>query len=224
MNYDLVIPVGKKSGWVNYGELKYTLRSAEKFIPINKVYLVGVLPSWANNVVHIPQRDPYKNCKDANIINKVLHATFYTNTFVRMSDDQILLKKFDPTPYHLGEYTVTKTKNGWYKRLNNTCSLFKPPFYNYDAHIPVLVDGNSFRQAVLNVPYGEGRGYCVNSLYFNNYKIDRIKIPKNFVHTPKNVNLIPNETHVLNLKDRYLTPELKRYLEKKFPNPSKYEK
>lgn len=217
---DLVIPVSKNSGWKGHIELLFTLRSVEKYLNPKKVYIVGHRPNWIQNIVHISQPDPYPGNKDANMINKILHATYYTNHFVRMSDDQILLAPFDSNLYHNGEYLPSATTDGWYKRLNNTAKLFSKPFYNFDLHIPTIYQGDLFRKVMFSVPYGIKPGYCINSLYFNSIDIQSSKIPRDFVGAPDFQN---HRRRVINLKDKYLNNRLKLKLMELFPNPSKYE-
>lgn len=223
---EAVIPLGSKCGWKDYGELKYSLRGLEKYAAVTKVMLLGTIkPTWVKNVKFVKLPDPYKTCKDANIINKVIYASSVWDDFIRSSDDQILIAPFDPRPYYISEVLENYSPDTkWAKRMANTATFFRPkPFYNFDAHVPVRVDSNKFIRAAFSVPYAEGLGCCINSMYFNSLGITLEKIPKNFVVIPDSLNKIKPETHVLNLKDRCLTPELKKWLNNHFPTKSKFE-
>jgi hypothetical protein len=79
----------------HWHELRYSLRSLSNLTDKGKVYIVGDLPQWACNVVHIPCDDPYKDNKDANLIRKLLKAcdSDISDDFMQMSDDMLIMNK-----------------------------------------------------------------------------------------------------------------------------------
>lgn len=224
-----VIPLGPKCGWENHGEFKYSLRALEKYAGVEQIMVLGYKPDWLDiskpEVHYINTPDCYKRNKDANLINKVLYAsTIWKDDFIRLSDDQILLHPFVKQPFYVHEWKGQKTGK-WYDRLQNTSRFFNSPFYNYDAHIPAIVNGERFIEAAMRVPYGEGIGVCINSMYFNYIDIERVQIPEKFAVTPvAQYSIDPVATHVLNLKDRCLSDGFKKWIKELLPTPSKFEK
>lgn len=166
---DVVYPLSKSSQWSNHNELRYSLRSVEKFVPVRNVYLIGFKPEWATNVIHIPFSD-FHVVKDANIISKVLRACYedLTAEFIRLSDDQYFL-----TPYKKAYYYKPDLQDGekqWLKRCFNTKDVLltqKKPIYNYDCHVPQLIDKKKYVDIMLQATWGQGVGLLVNSYYFN---------------------------------------------------------
>lgn len=49
---DLVYPLGESS-W-SHNELRYSLRSVQKYARVRRVFIAGVCPTWARGVIHIP--------------------------------------------------------------------------------------------------------------------------------------------------------------------------
>ena len=221
-----VIPLGAKSGWPDYGELRYTLRALDKYSDVDVLMILGYKPTWIKNILHEPVPDCYKRNKDANLINKVLYAsTMLTGDFIRLSDDQIILKEFDPQHYYNRKHVLGSLNGKWYKRLDNTMKLIgNKDFYNYDTHMPVVINNRKFIKVAVSVPYGEGIGCCINSMYFNFLEEKGKKIPKGYDVTPASVSAIKEDTYCLNIKDRCLTKEFKQWLDVEFPFKSKFEK
>jgi hypothetical protein len=222
----VVLPLGPASGLVEHGELRFALRALEKHLGITSLTVVGVLPKWLNPDTHIRQTDPYKENKDANIISKILRGSLHLDDdFLFLSDDQVLLKPFDPTPYHGGQFekwTGTGDKPKWWLRMENTRRIFTgKPFYNYDLHTPVVMHAKAFREIFFNRDYGHSPGYCVNSMYFNSILIPRIISPVNYALTPESNDF--DGAYCLNLKDHCLKPEFVEKLQRIYDTPCRYE-
>ena len=181
MKVDLVYKIGKRDNDTNT-ELRHSIRSAvENFTDLGKIYIVGHKPEWAINVIHIPMGDPYKNNKDANLINKLLRACQeedLSQEFLNMSDDYFFLEKigkdyFD-VPIYDNEIIEKPNPEGrytkWDRRLLSTKQILKERGYEqniYDLHMPVLIDKTKYKQVMLEYDYGFDNGYCGNTLYFN---------------------------------------------------------
>ncbi|HPI19507.1 MAG TPA: hypothetical protein PKY56_03980 [Candidatus Kapabacteria bacterium] len=182
---DVVYPLGNGSLW-NDNELRYSLRSLEKnLLDLRNVYIIGRLPNFITNVINIPVSDSLRQNKDGNIIHKVITAcnrTEISPIFVRLSDDQLFLKPIrssDIDFWYLRQMTDDDFKdlkklNNWGKRLFNTYKILKQQgltTFNYDCHIPSLIDKYSFVDIMQKYPYNlEREGFTINSLYFNNLK------------------------------------------------------
>jgi len=240
---DVVIPLGNRSEW-NDNEIRYCLRSLEKyFVDLGNVYIVGFLPSFIQRVIHIPAEDVFKVNKDANLIRKVLLACRneqLSQEFIRMSDDQLLLKSCDKEdfyPKYSGDLRDLNWKflNRWRNRLKRTFEILllqNKSSYHYDSHIPALYNKELFEKVMLNYEWGvEKAGFTINSLYFNNIDIERKRMTGNFKANFERlftdvdeINQELNGKTVAGYNDKGLTPELKVIIEKLFPEKSSFEK
>jgi hypothetical protein len=253
---DLVIPVGTGSKWRadghKDGELMIALRSMEKnYKPLGKVWIIAPqmyieneLKKWLTNVKFLVCSDPYKQNKDGNIIRKVVLACDHaelSNTFVRMSDDQVLLAPVaDLPPLYLLDLNKQEI-NWWYQRSNNwklrlyktyrVLRAHKKPMYHYDSHIPMEVDKKKFAEIVRQWPYNRGTGLTINTLYYNLIDIERIPLngQRGVVYDKVEdekfiMNALKGKIY-LNYNDKAVKSEaFKKILLDKFPEKSKYEK
>ena len=97
---DLVYILGTGSKWFD-NELRLSLRSAEKNLSFNKVYIIGEKPSWIKNVEHIKKRDCMSN-KLQNAVEKYIVACKderISKDFILMNDDFFTIKKVSDIPY-----------------------------------------------------------------------------------------------------------------------------
>jgi hypothetical protein len=176
---DIVIPLGRNK-IRNHWELRYLLRSLSKnFLELEKVWVIGDLPDWATNIIHIPFEDSLPNNKDGNIINKIISICSkpdLSEHFLRCSDDQLLLKPLISSQYgnyyDLSPFPVPPV-NKWYKRLVVTKMYCQKnnhmKSHNFDCHIPTIVHKNHFLNFMTDKPYEKGLGMTINTLYFNQY-------------------------------------------------------
>jgi hypothetical protein len=240
---DVVIPLGIKAGW-NDNEIRYCLRSLEKnFLDLREVYIVGYLPNFIQNVIHIPAEDTFKANKDANLIQKVLLACKreqLTQNFVRMSDDQLLLQPCvasDFSPMYIRDLSEINWAfmNRWRTRLKRTFEVLilqGKPIYHYDSHLPALYNKKDFEWVMNQYEWGvERAGFTINTLYFNNVAEKRKKVPEGFkanFEQPFN-NIEDIKLELLNKKvagynDKGLTEDLKSVISSLFPEKSHFEK
>lgn len=104
-----------------YEELKYSIRSVEKFHSKANIIVVGGKPSWYNGIHH--------NCKDisscrfVNVWNCLEKVCEIYDAFVHLDDDHLLLKEYDPKFYYYEKDLLIKATghinylfpNGWAK-------------------------------------------------------------------------------------------------------------
>ena len=189
---DVVYKLGVGSKW-NDRELRYSLRSLSYFKDLGKVYLIGHKPNWVQNIIHIPLEDVFKANKDANLINKLILASqdpYISQQFLNFSDDQVLLKECSAedftTPYYdnsLIQFLPNQQLNRWKTRLKNTIRALQEKGFSsncYESHIPILIDKNSYTQAVFQYNYPEGQGMCGNTLYINTVGKRGEPLPKDY--------------------------------------------
>jgi len=166
-------------------ELRYSLRSLELYLSgVKDVYVVGFLPKWCQNVIHISKNDIYKHNKDANIIRKVYHSCQnddISDPFLFINDDHFLTQSFKAIdfPYYYNKELHTTSRDPKYRhRVNKTKELLKQknlPIWHYDIHTPILIHKKEFLEAFDSINYVNN--YIVmKSWYMNHwFTIDNAK-------------------------------------------------
>lgn len=96
---DLLYVIGTGSKH-NNAELKYSLRSIEKYCTgYDRIFIVGYKPDFLNdNVIFVPCEDKYNEYKHKNILNCIQTAvdtTDISEDFVLQSDDHYYCKPYD---------------------------------------------------------------------------------------------------------------------------------
>jgi len=244
---DVVYPLasgnhGRKklgSRWEN-NELRYSLRSLQQYFPkIGRVFIVTEkLPDWLTNVVHLYAQDTHTHNKDGNLIDKVLLAcrAGVSETFIRLSDDQCLLKEWDGCgAWHMGDqfsFEQEIKRNKWWKRFARTYQYLEEhgrPTFFYDCHCPIPVVRDEFIRAVEGVDYATPPGMCINTLYCNSVDIPREKMNGQKIAVyrqmgPKKLARSTKGKLFLGYSDACCNKALKQFLQDRFPNPSRFER
>lgn len=237
---DVVIPLGRGSRW-NDRELRFCLRALEaNFRDLGQVWLIGECPPWCVNVCHIRMPDLFASNKDANLISKILVACYqsdFSETFLRVSDDEILLKPMSAgqlQPFHQGPIRSPKG-NRWHQRLKRTGKWLRDTRrtdWNYDSHIPAPMYRDTFRRIFARAPYKQDPGLTIDSTYFNCCGLDehrslprgmRVRLTRRVDDPVIYLRTLQNRTFA-NLTDRAVCPALEAALTEMFPNPSTYER
>jgi hypothetical protein len=239
---DVVYPIsggwhGKKrlgSKW-NDNELRYSLRSLEQNLQgMGRVFIVGHKPEWLTGVIHLPAEDVHRRNKDANLIDKVLLAcrSGVSETFLRLSDDQCLLQPWDGLDvWHMGEASGRRGGK-WWRRCQRTCDYLKSmgrPTYFYDCHVPAPVDRDSFAKVMDSTDYQPPPGMCINTLYFNSIDIPREQMAgqKAAFHRATKLRRIRRTVRdklFLGYGEAGTNEAMKRFLQQRFPEPSRFER
>lgn len=232
--YNIIIPY---DGVGN--SLKVALRSIERYVPVNRLFIVtDRVPAWLQNVEIVRVPDKHKSNKDANLFDKVIAAIKQGNLsgdFIFWSDDQVALVPYVPAVItnHRDAHEFKSSKK-WERRMKRTVEFIeertgKPMDFNYDSHCPQLMDAQTFLK-LQEIDYQSGLGYCICTLYYGINEYDGpvekqldIKVTKEkseeFDHNTLNGKrfLGFNETG-------YNASGLRQHLEYMFGTPSKYEK
>jgi len=240
---DVVYPLSNNSKFRDDFELRYSLRSLMLQNWVGKIFLIGHCPEWAKDVVHIPCGDPYVNCKDANIINKILLACSIkelSENFLINSDDQYLLKaigidELEPmieNPCRLDEFKRKAGHNSWQGRVVDTvqwCSKNGYPDWIFQSHTPYLATKTDYPEAMSKVAWGKGNGFTTH-IYLNIAYTQAPKEPKGRTVRIKG-RILHDELYRLiehatffNHNDSGLIPVVKTFLEEYFPVKSRWEK
>lgn len=238
MNVAYILAPGKSKRGDDF-ELKHSLRSLAEQDWVEDVFLVGYRPAWATDVIHVPCDDPYP-AKDANIISKILKAAeAIGGPFVVNSDDQYLLQPV--TVDELGPWLENPCKldrarrqtgpSLWSRRLVDTvgwCKANGYPQWVFQSHVPYVV-GEDYAEVMGRVPWAEGNG-LVTHVYFNlSLSVEPEPEPIGMVGRVgramaknKVLNLIERASF-LNHNDPGLCDPLVKWLEHRFPTPSRWE-
>ena len=223
-------------------ELILSLRSACAHCSnMGNVWIVSKnLPDSMSEVNHIRCCDTYNNCKDANIINKVLAACVspdVSSRFIFMSDDQIFnhdidLRALVPTynPRGIQEFQERAHKNKWTNRMINTLNIVKSlggsDDINWDSHVPQPMDKDRFRDIMLSIPYTTLPGVCINTAYFG-IKLESPMICQSDIKDTfesECAHPIQATKPIIGFNDKGYNTGLKEYLFELFPDKCKYEK
>jgi hypothetical protein len=177
---DVVWMLGNGSQF-NDWELRMSMRSFEKhFRDCGQFWIIGSVPEWVNRetVRCLDWPDPYKSCKDANLVNKAVAlgaVPELTEDFILSSDDQFVLRDcgFEEfRPYYvddLAKRNWPEKPAGWQKRLHHTMAYLKTrdfPTFDFDGHVPYPMRKSRVAE-LLHHPYAHGDGLTIFTLYFN---------------------------------------------------------
>lgn len=202
---DIMIPLSKESKTHNL-QLRIALRSIAKYAKnLGKIYIYSALPlPWVKEAEVIVMGDPCVNCKDVNLIDKVLkHASNKeaNERFMFWSDDQVLMKELDldAAPVVMNNrgwdfFCDPKNKgNKWYQRMANTLKHVKKETgmqlaWNYDSHVPQPYRKQDALDIFKSVPYKELPGFCINTIYYGMlrqpYEKSQQEVKHNFEKDP----------------------------------------
>lgn len=156
----------------DYSELRYSLRSIERFYRGNEVVIIGSkLPDWIDNVTWIRVED-IPNRKQLTIKYKILAALEYTDEIYFMNDDVFLLEPPTFKYYYHGDLASVGESGA--RPLLKQLQSFGKPTKNFDGHYP-LVYRNDFKKVMDNFAHD----VIVKSAYCNYLEIEGEKIADN---------------------------------------------
>jgi hypothetical protein len=198
MNTSIVIPLASNGFGSRYNniELKYCLRSIENHLfGYGDIFLIGHLPKWVKNVIHIPATDEDRTWwKERNIYRKILLACEdprVSEDFLFMNDDHFLLKDYvarEFPVYYDGCVSDQRDRDDQYGvSVQNTIRAMRAAGYrdewNYDVHAPIVYNKILFKQ-MPGVPWEDRYGYCIKSLYQNWWGLVGVHYPDLKINQP----------------------------------------
>lgn len=155
--------------WPNSGlELKYTLRSIEKYVPNDGVVIASSsLPDWLQNAEHIHYQDsPDLKKKGDNTHGKLLASLpSLGNEFLAFMDDLVILQPWTFENYYCGKLGDVVKTNNWGKVIDNTIALIGHA-RNFELHCPMVYEAEKIK-ALAYKPTEYGLG--IKSLYAEKY-------------------------------------------------------
>ena len=233
---DIVYILGKGSKWGNR-EIRYSLRSLSKLNSYGKVFIVGACPSWINEkkIIHIPAEDRHAN-KLKNAIEKILFAcrdSRVSDDFILMNDDFLFLRKTDEiNTYDKGSLESAerdhKTQSGYYFSAIRTTRRILSDIgvkgeVDFEVHYPMVLNKAKFIKTISKIDYLTipflfrsvyGNMNKVESKYIDDPKLYSLADFKKF----KDGNFISTDNNVV------LEKEFQKWIKRKFPGQSPYER
>ena len=229
---DIVYPV--KSTNENL-ELRYSLRSLQN-IQHDRVFIIGDLPNFAQNVTHIPvNRLSSRYASTTNSLKTICLNKEISDNFIWMNDDFFILKPIHPSDlllnrgkmkdvinhYHKIHQTITNYDKNVEMAYNELQSIgFKEPI-SFELHCPIIINKYKFL-TIYDKIKTEALHCCKRSLYGNYYinnsnTISDMKVISSTIFDEKNYDkfLSCSENTFKKVED---------FLKKKFPNKCIYEK
>lgn len=150
-------------------DLRYSLRSVAKFLPYNRVWIVGHKPSWVTNVNYLPVKQDQGN-KWKNSVKNIIEACKckdISENFVLMNDDFFAIKPIDDLEQSVNlslgflkdaiiQQRAKTTTSGWGNAFIHVNDLLKSlnieePYYNYESHTPLLINKTKYLE-VMSLP------------------------------------------------------------------------
>lgn len=172
-----VLYIFKNSEDTDNLELKLSLRSLEaNGKNIDKVFIVGDLPDWIQNVEYINVRDNYT--RETNAFLKTLAACRLgiSDDFLLMNDDFFMMKPFDSEtyPYYvMGNVVSIDNPSRWQMVQNKTLNLLQSKgidrVKDFRVHCPIRYNREKFLSLSEYVEKvkNENIGYSPRLLYGN---------------------------------------------------------
>lgn len=237
---DLIYVVGLDTKH-DYLELRYSIRSMQKHLDnIGKLFIVGTMPSFVKDAIHIPAGDPHKNNDARNIYEKILAACSDPRVGKKSlycSDDYFLHRDFssETFPYFYEGDIITVNK-----RLSET-GTYKPyvaatlkalqernlPVKYFNVHCPIIYDKDLFKEIMPAFDWSVRFGYISKSLYCNALKIEGVPFAGfEKIGTPKTKTAIARRLEGLpfsSTNHHAINKEMIETLEELYPNKSKWE-
>lgn len=220
-------------------ELRYSLRSL-MFLPHNKVYVVGDLPSFLTNIEYIKAptfTDRYKTT--TNHIKLACELDSLSDDFILMNDDFFILQQIDNPEselnlnrgimqnqvnyYHKNHRSLSRFDNLVEQSNNQLKKLgFKEPI-SFELHTPMIINKLKFT-TILPAIDTEALHCCKRSVYGNYFvenskTIEDVKVLSSTKFNPNNLS----HPKLLSVSD-YAFDKIESYLKEKFPQKSIYEK
>lgn len=204
---------------LEYSELKYSLRSIEKYLPACEVLIIGdMIPEWITNVtqIHLPD---VPGRKQWSIRRKILAALEYADEILFMNDDIYFLQPATIFPYYFHGMLKNYSESGTQQLVKDLTRLHKP-LKHFDGHMPIIYK-QDFKEASKHFTE-----WCIiKSLYCNYFEIEGEFIADCKIFKAANSNDVRNF-----IKDKsclstgmYSVHRALSVLQELFPQKSKYE-
>lgn len=140
-------------------ELRYSLRSVEKFFPGSKVWVVGGKPDWyTGNFIGVPAGpDIFQNVRKN--LSAIAANDLIPDDIVIMNDDFFFVEPIESIPHYISgtlrdRIMLNKTNginSSYITRLVQSykhCKKFKSSPLDFDIHVPMPIDKRNLKEIV----------------------------------------------------------------------------
>ena len=197
-------------------DLRYSLRSVAKFLPNNKIWIVGYKPSWIRNVNYIPVKQTEDKWK--NSVKNILEAckcNEISEDFVLMNDDFFAIKPIKDLKKSINlclgnlDLSIQKYKNpktDWEKAFLDVYELLESldiekPYYDFESHTPLLLNRKKYLETMSLSKVVE---------FMNTNKVlHKRTLYKNVIKDSSKISILSQDVKVLSKED---TTEIKSNL------------
>jgi hypothetical protein len=193
----------------NNEELRYSIRSAVKNLPHDKIWVVGGKPDWyTGDYIEVNQgKSKYRNAR--NNLKAICNAKEISESFILMNDDFYIVNKIDSIPYMYAGTLSDKIKqrddifngNTYTALLRQTLGSLSRKNINtaldYELHVPMIMEKKKLSKVL-------GFSGLWRSLYGNIFAVGGVKISDVKVYDTKN-KFYRNSYNIKNLKYDYLS-------------------
>lgn len=217
----------------NYNEIRYSLRSVERYVKnVDRVIVIGEDAGFFSDEVEFcPVKEVHGN-KGFRISQKIMYAVkneIVWDRFMYLSDDYFFTREIDAENYpyyHRRDLMNRGTTSAYGKILRSTAEYLQSidkPTLNYELHVPIIYDAKKFRSLQKHFKKGKAdrHGFTVRSLYGNIFYVDNVfRLDSKMNKFDENLLKVD----CFSCSDVSWRTGVKEYLQKEFPNKSKYEK
>lgn len=207
---------------IDYTELRYCLRSLEKFLDDFEVTIIGsTIPYWITNVEHIELPD-LPGQKQLSIKRKIMAALVRYDEIFYTADDCYLLKHFvaKDFPYIYNGLLGKRNLEGGAAPLKMQLEEMGKTILNFDCHFPVV-----YRKDFLQIITQFQTNTLVKSAYCNYLGVQAMQ--KKDAKVIQSMQPHEVEKHCANLPafstGSHTVRCCKPFLEKMYPDKSRFE-
>lgn len=233
MNLPVVIPLGGDPSMHDNIELRYTLRSIESYYGSPEIFIVGIKPHWLKNVHHLPFKEDPVQCRNKNVMQKLLLAAETLKTdFVRWSDDILALAPVESLPYYSQGTMIEAALRCNYRTarfqlvINNTIRKVGPHSPFFDIHTPIFIDHLKYSEFCAVSDWSDRNTHALRSYYCNwaGYSPTPFTDLKLFYsRTVSELDELCKERLFLSLGDESFKGQVVQWMAGRFPVKSRWE-
>jgi hypothetical protein len=215
-------------------ELRYSIRSAVKNLPHDKIWVVGGKPDWyTGNHIEVDQgKAKYTNAR--NSLKAICNSEDISDSFILMNDDFYIINKVDSVPYMYSGTLDDKIEqredifsgNTYTTLLRKTLgslSRKKLDFVlDYELHVPMIMEKRKLEKVLM-------LSGLWRSVYGNIFNVGGIQVKDVKVYDKKDKFHV-NSYDINNLESNYLSSNDDSFetiksliLEERFPFKTVYE-
>ena len=215
-------------------ELRYSLRSLDKFYPGANVWVVGGKPDWyIGNYLPVTQTaDKFYNVRCS--LNAIVNDDRIPNDIIVMNDDFFFVKRVRSFKTYVSGTLQQRITDNLKNSINSSyirkldalkrhCKQFRNPPLDFDIHVPMPAKKDKLAKIVSDA-------VMWRSNYGNRFVnpksvvvIEDVKVYPEGRYSFKSYDYTSNRYPFFSTQDDVFDEVLDKLLRKKFPNPSRFE-